>query len=189
MKSLLLLSCVVLVGACGSSSGTRLDGVQTPPPPSNGAQTPQQPSDSVPPVNSQLAPINPQLPPLGGTSTQTAVTCDQVAAAARAAGCNVNAAKLSDCVAGTALGAACGTEWQALLACLVKKVVCGDNGDVNNGDSCPNESDALDRCLTPVAQTCRSPSCSNCRDTCTQCECTAVTTSNLDCTTICAIAN
>jgi hypothetical protein len=191
MKSLVLLGCVGLVVACGSSSGTRVDGMQATPLPLGAPQVPQQPTDSVPPANSQTAPLtqqaplNPQQAPL--SSPAATVTCDQVATAVRAAGCTISNQDLEDCASSTAAGARCGTEYQGVLLCLTRNTACDANGDLKV-TTCTAELTTYARCMQVSQATCVSPSC-NCSDACSRCECRMTTNDNLTCTNECAVTN
>ncbi len=199
MKTLLLLGCAVWLSACGSSNTTTpTAGYQAQPTSSSAIQTPQQPTDSVPPVNSQQppgnsqqAPTNSQQSPLNSTSTPPAITCAQVAAALQTGGCHISDSDMSDCVAGTAASMPCSAEWQAVLACLLRGVTCNnDTGTVNPTSECPDQGNALGACLEKVAAppACNAASnCTGCTDNCTLCQCTASAdpSLNLDCTTFC----
>lgn len=196
MKTLLLLGSAVWLSACGSSSGGASDaGMQAQPTPSSAIQTPQQPSDSVPPANTQQAPTNSQLPILASAPTPSAITCAQVAAAVQSGGCQLSNSEMSECVAATAANAPCAAEWQAVFACLLHGVTCNNNnGTVNVNDACPKESDALGACLggtvTPQQPTCTVASnCDGCADTCALCQCTAAAdpSLNVNCTALCPV--
>ena len=199
MKTLLLLGSAAWLCACGSSSsGTPPAGFQVQPTSSSAIQTPQQPTDSVapvnsqqPPSNSQQAPANSQQPPLNGAPTPPAITCTQVAAALQTGGCHISNSDMSGCVAGTAANAHCGTQWQALLACLLHGVTCNnDNGTVNVNDACPNENSALGACVEGTVappQPCTVASgCTGCGSDCATCQCGQSIAPTLDCTQTCA---
>ena len=191
MKLLVLLGCAGLVVACGSSSGTRVDGTQAPPLPMGAPQVPQQPTNSVPPVNSQTAPLNSQQAPLNPQqaplSPEAAVTCDQVATAARAAGCTLNNQDFTDCAKMNA-SSLCWIQYQGLLWCLTRNVVCDANGDLNLS-TCTAELTTFARCMEVSQATCVSPSCNNCSDACSRCECRMIANGNLNCTNECAVTN
>jgi len=171
MKSRLLLGCTALVVACGSNSGTSFDGVRPTLSPGT-AQTPQQ-------------------PPSNGGAT---VTCAQLAAAVVAKGCVVSSEDVAACEQETAANSPCAAQWQSYLACFLANFTCGDNGDARVGDACAGPEQLLGACVDtgqPLPQpggVCQSPSCNNCTDSCTLCECEAVQV-NIDCTTYCALTN
>lgn len=193
MKSLLLLGCTVWCCGCGSSSsGTPPAGQQAQATPANQSQSFQQPTDSVPPVNTQQAPANSQTPPANAEQPPSQASCDQVAAALRNAGCTVSDADLAECEAGTAAGVPCSQQIQALFACLVHGVVCNADGSVNAAGSCPSQNDALNTCLqSVVAQpSCTAASgCTNCANACATCQCDAILVPSVDCTSFCTTTN
>ena len=193
MKSLILLSCTALAVACGSSSGTAVDGMQTPPLPSGASQVPQQPSDSVAPANTQAAPLDPQQAPINPQQPGQASTgglCAQVMAAAMAAGCDVSAADITACETAAAAGAPCGAKWQAELNCLASHpIVCNDNGELSIDATCRAEAVALGECTDAATPACTSPSCNGCSDACTTCACRQITDTGRSCTNECAVMN
>lgn len=202
MKTLLLLSGAAWLSACGSSSGGTLDaGMQTLPVPATTNQAPQQPADSVPPinsqqpainsqqppVNSQQPPIDSQQPPLGVQSPAGVITCNQVATAVSNAGCVVSSAQMTACIAGTTANAPCSAQWQTLFVCMLRGVVCNSDGSVNLDASCPNENDALDTCLGNMPANCTAASlCNGCPNDCATCRCGTALVAGLDCTQTCA---
>jgi|GEM_PF-5951802 len=193
MKTLLLLSCVAYMTACGSSSGVPPADFTAPPLQSSTSQTPQTPGDSVPPVNAQQPPSNSQQPSLGGGTMPTAITCDQLASAVRGAGCRVSDSLMTQCIAGTLLSAPCGAQWQGLLGCILHFAVCNNNGQLNLGNSCNDQNDALGACLdnaiiTPV-NCAPASNCNGCATDCTRCMCEAITTPTQNCTQRCLTTN
>ncbi len=187
MKILLLLGCATWLSACGSSSGGTPDaGLQAQPPPSTVSQAPQQPTDSVPPVNSQQAPTNAQQPPLSSQPTPSVITCAQVATAVSGAGCVVSNAQMTACVEGTAANAPCSAQWQALFGCLLRGAVCNNDGSVNFGNSCPDQINALDTCMNAAANCTAASLCNGCANDCATCRCEITLVPTLDCTQACA---
>jgi hypothetical protein len=197
MRTITLLGCMVVLSACGSSSGTVTDaGLLAQPLPSSANQTPVQPTDSVPPANSQQAPNNSQPPPANTQQTPLASAvpsdCALVINRLRSAGCEVDNSALSECTAAVASGAPCRTQTQAVLDCLKQGFTCDANGDIQTSQSCVQALLALNTCLNPSTVTvpCSPASnCNGCTDACTACQCAAAMGQDIDCAPVCQITN
>ncbi len=194
MRTITLLGCAVVLSACGSSSGTATDaGLLAQPLPSSTNQTPQQPTDSVPPANTQQAPNNSQPPPANTQQPPPAIAvpsdCALVVDRLKRAGCQVDDLAFYECTVAVAVGAPCKAQTQALLDCLKQGFTCDANGGLH-ADSCSHATQALDACLNPSTVSCSPASnCNGCADACTACQCTAAMGQDISCAQFCPVTN
>ena len=204
MKILWLLGCAFSIGACGGGdSTTNYSNGRSQPAPTIVSQTPQVPSDSVPPTNPQLPASNGQAPSMNSqspSSTGTAsITCAQAFAVLRAAGCGVTQDDQAQCEAAVVPGAPCFDELQALFRCYMNYVACDDSGHLIDATTCDNETTAVDSCEGAHSQSpppanptgCTSAGGCNCANDCDSCRCLAIDTPSLSstCDTICSATN
>ncbi len=187
MKTILTTCLALAIAGCGDGGqGSRDFPLRDLPPPSGQSQTPQRPSDSVPPLSSQAPATNSQLPPANTQSAGPAgVTCRDVIVALQNAGCTVSLDDAAECETYTIANSPCAQQIQSWFSCLLMNPVCTAEGDVSR-NTCPRERDAAEACLeggssNPPSRNDCTPAgnCSGCGNTCDSCRCAAETNPDL----------
>ena len=185
MKTVLMTCLALVVTACGGGGeGSRDFPARDLPPPTGQSQTPERPSNSVPPLSSQAPSTNSQLPPSSDQLAGPGVTCAAVIAALQRAGCRISSNDAQECEAYTVTSAPCFQQVQDLFSCILVNPVCNTDGDLAGG-VCTEQLQVVDACLEaiespPPGQDCRpANNCRGCGNECDSCRCAVEATPDL----------
>jgi|GEM_PF-3083539 len=178
MKPLLMTCLAFGLAACdGGGQGSPDFPLRNLPPPSSGNQSPERPSETVPPLSSQAPASNSQLPSTNSQSVGPgagSALCAQAIAVLRAAGCELSNDAAAQCTTFTAATHPCRLQTEEWLSCVAKGTVCNADGEFDEEAPCASQFEVLESCINGLttARTCNpADNCQNCSSACAQCQC------------------